>query len=86
VYEWIAASWAMNQQGKDGALVFCDNTFEATNKLEFFDALITETTIPSCDAASKEAAFLRLKVTPWVLGLSEMRPHPPRLPTECLES
>ncbi len=32
--------------------------------LEFFNALLTETTIPACDASSKEPAYLTLKFAP----------------------
>ncbi|MGH2764414.1 MAG: hypothetical protein ACRDKA_00635, partial [Actinomycetota bacterium] len=43
---------------------------DATSKLDFFNGLITETTIPGCDAASKEAAYLRLKISPEALRFS----------------
>ena len=69
---WIADTWAMKQPRKDGALTFCDYTLAAKSRLDFFGGLITETTIPACDAASKEAAFLRLKVTPESLRLSKV--------------
>jgi T4-like virus tail tube protein gp19 len=68
---WIADSWAMNNQRKDGSLTFTDYKLEATSKLEFFEALITETTIPACDGASKEAAYLRLKITPESVSFSK---------------
>jgi T4-like virus tail tube protein gp19 len=71
VYEWIADSWEMTNQRKDGSLTACNYKLQATSKLGFFDALITETTIPACDAASKEAAYLRLKITPESLSFSK---------------
>lgn len=70
---WIADTWGMKQPRKDGSLTFCDFTMTAKSRLDFFDGLITETTIPACDAAvSKEAAFLRVKVAPESLRLSKV--------------
>jgi hypothetical protein len=68
---WIADTWSMKQPRKDGSLTFCDYKLTATSQLEFFGGLITETTIPACDAAAKDAGFLRLKVTPESLRLSK---------------
>jgi phage tail-like protein len=64
VYDWIAASWAMNYQRKNGAIVACDYKLDAKSQREFFNALITETGIPACDGASKEPAYLTLKLAP----------------------
>jgi hypothetical protein len=64
IYEWIAASWEMNYARKDGKLVALDYNMTATSEREFFNALITETTIPACDAASKEPAYLTVRFQP----------------------
>ncbi len=64
IYDWIAASWAMNYQRKNGAIVACDYKLDAKSQREFFNALITETGIPACDGASKEPAYLTLKLAP----------------------
>jgi hypothetical protein len=48
VYDWIAADYRL----------------EARSTREFFNALITETTIPAMDASSKEPAYLTLKLAP----------------------
>jgi len=72
VLGWIADTWAMKQPRKGGSLTFCDYALNATSRLEFVDGLVTETTIPACDAASKEAAFVRLKVTPESLRFSRV--------------
>jgi hypothetical protein len=66
VYDWISASWS-NQNvfaRKNGAVVAADFNLEAKQKREFFDALITETTIPACDASAKEPAYMTLKFAP----------------------
>jgi len=64
IYDWIQASWAMNYQRKNGAIVACDYKLDAKSQREFFNALITETGIPACDGASKEPAYLTLKLAP----------------------
>src|SRR5688572_26710063 len=64
VYDWIAASWAMNYQRKNGAIIACDYKLDAKSQREFFNALIVETGIPACDGSSKEAAYLTLKFAP----------------------
>jgi phage tail-like protein len=64
IYEWIAASWQMNYQRKNGAVVACDYKLDAKTQREFFNALITETTLPACDGSSKEPAYLGIKFAP----------------------
>jgi hypothetical protein len=64
VYDWIAASWAMNYQRKDGSIVEADHTFTAKAERQFFDALLTEVTFPALDAASKEPGHLTIKLAP----------------------
>jgi phage tail-like protein len=64
IYDWIAASWQMNYQRKNGAIVACDYKLDAKTQREFFNALITETTIPAADGASKEPAYLSIKFAP----------------------
>ncbi|MBI4280327.1 MAG: phage tail protein [Armatimonadetes bacterium] len=64
VYGWIADSWAMNYRRKSGAIVAADYQSEAKRQWEFLNALITETTIPACDGASREPAHLTVKFAP----------------------
>lgn len=64
VYDWIAASWAGNTMRKNGAIIAADYKLQARSTREFFNALITETTIPAMDAGSKEPAYLTLKFAP----------------------
>jgi hypothetical protein len=64
VYDWITASWKGNYQRKDGSLVAADFNLNAESEREFFHALITETTIPACDASSKDPVSLTLKFRP----------------------
>jgi hypothetical protein len=64
IYDWISASWKMNYQRKNGAIVACDYKLDAKSQREFFNALITETGIPACDGSSKEPAYLTIKFAP----------------------
>src|SRR4030095_9828169 len=64
VYDCINASWSGNYQRKDGAIVAADHQLTAVSQREFFNALITETTIPALDGASKDPAYLTLKFAP----------------------
>jgi phage tail-like protein len=64
LYKWINASWTGNYSRKNGAVVAADHQFEAVSQREFFNALITETTIPKLDGSSKNPAYLTLKVAP----------------------
>ena len=62
--DWISASWNSNYARKNGAVVTTDFNFVAVSQREFSNALITETTIPALDGASKEPASLTLKLAP----------------------
>jgi phage tail-like protein len=64
VYDWINRSWSGNDQRKNGAIVAVDQDFTAVSQHEFFNALITETSVPGLDAASKESAYLMLTFAP----------------------
>ena len=63
-YNWIAASWSGNYQRKNGAVLFADYKLDTQRKLDFFNALVTETSIPECDASSKEPAYMSIKIAP----------------------
>jgi len=61
LYDWIAASWKMNYQRKNGSIVNYDFNFEARSQREFFNALVTEVQIPAMDGASKDQAYMTVK-------------------------
>jgi hypothetical protein len=63
-YEWIQAAWKMNDVRKNGSIVAYDFNLEARSEREFFDALITQVTIPAMDAASKEQCYMTVKFAP----------------------
>lgn len=64
VSDWISASWNQDNQRKDGSIIAADFQQVARSRREFFGAVITETTLPACDAAGKEPAYLTLKFAP----------------------
>ena len=64
LYDWISASWNGKYVRKNGSVVAMDQKFVAVSQREFFNALITETTIPALDGSSKDPAYLTLKVAP----------------------
>jgi len=49
---------------KNGAVVLFDFDFKQQQRMEFFNALISEVNFPACDAGSKDAAFISLKMRP----------------------
>jgi phage tail-like protein len=63
-FDWIAAAWKGTNERKDGAIVAADFNGNVKSKREFSDALLSETTIPALDGASKDAAFFTVKFSP----------------------
>lgn len=64
VYAWIDASWRPQAPRKDGSIVAVDFDGVARSARDFKQALVSETTIPALDAASKEVALLTVKIAP----------------------
>jgi hypothetical protein len=61
---WISDSWKGHAKPRDGAVVETDAKLDAKARREFRHAVITETTIPALDAASKAPAQLTVKLAP----------------------
>lgn len=64
IYDWIEASWNQNHVRKDGSITTLDYNFQVKSIREFSAALLTETTIPACDASSKDYGYITLKFDP----------------------
>ena len=64
VYTWIAESWNGHAKPRDGAIVETDAKLAPQTRREFRHALITETTIPTLDAAAKAPGQLTVKLAP----------------------
>ena len=63
-YRWINESWQGNTVRKNGVLTTMSFDLTPLSGLQFNDAIITETTIPACDAASKDDGVLTVKLAP----------------------
>ncbi len=64
IYDWIGTSWQGKHGRRDGRITTYDVNQKPLGEQDFFQALITETTIPALDASSKDAAYLTLKLAP----------------------
>ena len=64
VLKWIQASWRRQWSRRNGQINHANFNLYKTFEHEFFDALISETTFPTLDGASKDAAYLKIKVQP----------------------
>jgi len=64
VYDWIAASWNGSYARKDVEIFAADYALQIKSQREFFNALISETTIPAMDASSKDSCTMTLKLAP----------------------
>lgn len=64
ILKWIQLSWRKEPARRSGQITHANFDLVKTYEHEFFDALITETTFPTLDGASKEAAYLKLKLQP----------------------
>ena len=67
VYDWIASSWSTNYQRRNGSILAGDAKLEVQTQRDFFNALITETTIPAADAAAKDVASMTVKFAPEII-------------------
>jgi hypothetical protein len=64
VYNWIAASWRGDPQARNVLITTVDFELNVIRRREFRRMLITETTVPALDVASKDAGVLTLKLAP----------------------
>ena len=71
LYEWISASWNGNSGRRSGAVVATDSQLVAVSQREFADALVAEVTVPALEGASKEVAYLTVKLVPEYIRLAK---------------
>jgi phage tail-like protein len=64
LYDWINASWQLAPQPKDGTVAAADVNGSVQHERRFQGALVSEVGFPALDGASKEAAFLTVKLRP----------------------
>lgn len=76
VLKWIQSSWRKEWSRKNGQISHANFDLKTTFTHEFYDALITETTFPALDGASKEAAYIKVKVQPEKVITKKTAPGP----------
>jgi hypothetical protein len=64
VLKWIQGSWNRKWTRRNGQITHADFNLKQTFEHEFYDALVLETTFPTLDATSKDAAHLKCKFLP----------------------
>ena len=64
VLKWIQQSWRKDWSRRNGQITHANFDKFQTFEHEFFDALITETTFPTLDGASKDPAYIKIKLQP----------------------
>jgi hypothetical protein len=69
--DWLAASWGPQPPEKDGAVLSLDPQMTVLREAGFTEALVTETTFPTFDAASAEMGHVTVRVQPAAI---EVRP------------
>jgi phage tail-like protein len=63
-YTWISDFFNRKITRKNGGIVLADFNYTQRARRSFIDALISEVQMPALDGASKEAAFLTVKLVP----------------------
>jgi T4-like virus tail tube protein gp19 len=64
-YDWIASTWEGKvEHPQNGSIVTFDYDYKPKAMRNFHEGMITETTFPEMDAASKDNAFLSINVAP----------------------
>lgn len=64
ILEWIGGSWKRQWSRRNGQITHADFDLKQTFEHWFYDALITETTFPALDGASKDGGYLKCKIQP----------------------
>lgn len=64
VLKWIQDSWSKNPSRRCGQITHGDFNYTSKYEHHFSDALILETTFPTLDGASKDAAYIKVKFLP----------------------
>jgi hypothetical protein len=63
-YEWIRASFDNACVAYNGEIVACNFDGKVQSRKEYYNALITEVTLPALDGSSKEPAYMTVKIEP----------------------
>ena len=63
-FEWLTDTFNRKPSLKDGAIVRADANLVERGRLNFYRGRVSEIGFPALDAASKDAAFLTVKISP----------------------
>jgi phage tail-like protein len=63
-YKWIADFFNRKITRMNGSVIVADFDYKQRARRSFVDALISEVQLPALDGASKEAAFITVKIVP----------------------
>lgn len=76
--KWIAGSWdRTDDRRRNGQITHADFDMRTMFQHDFHDALLTETTFPAVDGASKESGYITCKLQPaWVATTALSEPGP----------
>ncbi len=69
--DWISDTFDKKHIRKNGSIVAGDFNYKTLTTMAFTEALITEVTIPACDGASKDPAYMSIKIAPDVLNVKD---------------
>ena len=64
VLRWLASSMNKKYARRNGVITHANFDLQRTYEHEFWEALITEATFPALDGASKDTAYLKVKIQP----------------------
>lgn len=64
LYDWIALTLQQKYIRKNGSVLIADYNGTLRSRQDFFHGLISEIGFPACNAASKEAGYITLKIAP----------------------
>lgn len=61
---WISATFNQGYVKRSGEIHSCDSDYKSLSQHQFFTAYIAEVAMPTLDAASKELAYMTLRIRP----------------------
>ena len=71
ILKWVQDSWNRKYTRRNGQITHANFDLQPTFEHQFSNALITETTFPALDGASKEAGYLKIKLQPESVATSK---------------
>lgn len=63
-YSWLSDNFSGHSKRKNGAIVAMGFNLKPEWRLEFHEALITSVEFPECDAGSKDAGHITIRISP----------------------